>query len=192
VPKVGVVLIGVIWGGLGCSVANNGGGSYLQAGVDQGRGGSNGGGNTSVGSGGTIVPGECTLNCGNPAAGSCSSPQVRITEIDVGVTVVNNESETELMPLALAAIPSGGSRLAWMGSDDRVYVARLDCEDQLVGSPFSFPAHDFKDIGADNAGGVVVLTRAIYATVGPIRPSPATTCSWLASTVQATRSGRRC
>lgn len=63
------------------------------------------------------------------------------------------------MPLAIAAIPSGGSRIAFMSDDDRVYVAELDCEDQLVGSPFSLPAHDFQDIGADDDGGVLMLTR---------------------------------
>jgi len=46
-----------------------------------------------------------------------------------------------------------------MGKDDRVYIARLDCDDPLTDSPFSFPAHDFQDLAADAAGGVILLTR---------------------------------
>jgi hypothetical protein len=46
-----------------------------------------------------------------------------------------------------------------MSNNDRVYVARLDCDDQLVSGPFSFPANDFQDIAADDDGGVILLTR---------------------------------
>jgi hypothetical protein len=38
-------------------------------------------------------------------------------------------------------------------------VAELDCEDRLVGAPFSFEAYDFSDIAADENGGVLLLTR---------------------------------
>jgi hypothetical protein len=92
----------------------------------------------------------------------CSSPladRVRITEIDVGIPVVQNEEEAALMPLALSPIPAGGSRLAFMGEGSRVYVAQLDASDQLVGTPLSFPAHDLQDLHADDAGGVVLITR---------------------------------
>src|ERR1700690_4086260 len=54
---------------------------------------------------------------GAPAAGppgSCSSPNVQITEIDVGAAVSQNEDEAARKPLPLAAIASGGSRGAWM------------------------------------------------------------------------------
>jgi hypothetical protein len=61
--------------------------------------------------------------------------------------------------MVLAALPSGGSRLAWLGTDERVYVAELDCDDQLVGEPISFPAHDVQDLYADEDGGVLLLTR---------------------------------
>jgi hypothetical protein len=84
---------------------------------------------------------------------------VRISEVELGVPVVTNDSETGLKPLAVAAVPSGGSWLAWMSNDDRVYIARLDCDDRLTDGPFSFPAHDFQDIAADDDGGVILLTR---------------------------------
>lgn len=98
-------------------------------------------------------------NCETQPDGLCSAPQVRVREVELGVTVINNDSETELKPLAVAAIPSGGSWLAWMSNDDHVYIARLDCDDQLEAGPFSFPANDFQDIAADDNGGVILLTR---------------------------------
>jgi hypothetical protein len=61
--------------------------------------------------------------------------------------------------MAIAAMPSGGSRLAWLGTDGRVYVAKLDCNDNLVGTPFSFPGVNLQDLYADDDGGVVLLTR---------------------------------
>jgi hypothetical protein len=103
--------------------------------------------------------GDANGGCQTQAEGDCASPQVRIQGVELGVAVVNNDSETDLKPLAIAAIASGGSWLAWMSDDSRVYIARLDCEDQLVDGPFSFAAHDFQDIAADDDGGVILLTR---------------------------------
>ena len=66
-------------------------------------------------------------------------------------------------------MPSGGSRLAWLGTDDRVYVATLDCDDQLAGSPLSFPANDFQDIHADDDGGVGAdTTQVTVSNVAPV------------------------
>jgi hypothetical protein len=84
---------------------------------------------------------------------------VRVTEIDVGATVRNNEDEAALLPLSISPIPGGGSRLAWMGNDTRVHVTTLDANDQVTGTSFGFPAHDFQDIYADATGGVILLTR---------------------------------
>jgi hypothetical protein len=97
--------------------------------------------------------GGVTGGCGVTAS------RVRITEVDVGGTVVNNEDEAALMPLSISPIPSGGSRLAWMGNDARVHVTQLDANDQVTGAAFSAPAKDFQDIYADNTGGVILLTR---------------------------------
>jgi hypothetical protein len=84
---------------------------------------------------------------------------VRVTEVDVGGTIVANENEAALMPLAISAIPSGGSRLAWMDASSMVHVTQLDANDQVTGTPLALPAHDFGDIYADAAGGVLLLTR---------------------------------
>jgi hypothetical protein len=91
---------------------------------------------------------------------------VRITEIDVGLTYVYQEIDASggnnigMAPLAISPIPSGGSRLAFMGSDGMVHIAQLDATDNLVaGSVFGRPAFDFQDVYADNAGGVLLVSR---------------------------------
>jgi hypothetical protein len=61
--------------------------------------------------------------------------------------------------MAIAALPTGGSRLAVLGTDGNVHIAELDCNDELVGEPFSLPAVDLQDLHADEDGGVVMLTR---------------------------------
>jgi uncharacterized repeat protein (TIGR02543 family) len=98
--------------------------------------------------------------CSRPV-GSCTAPTAKVTEINVGVPVTSygTEDDTSPLPLAIAAMPSGGSRVAWLGTDGKVYVGRLDCDDKLVGTPFSFPGVDLQDLWADDAGGVVLLTR---------------------------------
>jgi hypothetical protein len=125
--------------------------------------GSSGTGGVS-GSGGT---GGSSGTCGR-AVSACTSPQVRITDVNLGMTVLrNNEGDTQPIPMALAAMPGGRSRLAWLSSHtnyassttNRVHIAELDCNDQLVGTPFSFEAYDFADIAADADGGVVLVTR---------------------------------
>jgi hypothetical protein len=75
--------------------------------------------------------------------------------------------ETFEIPLAIAAKPNGGSRLAWMtgyahygsSTSSQVHVSELDCDDKLVGTAFTLPAHDFQDLAADANGGVVMVTR---------------------------------
>jgi len=86
---------------------------------------------------------------------------VTVTDLNVGVAVTGygQEGDTDPLPMAIAAMPSGGSRLAWLGTDQRVYIATLDCDDQMVGTPFSLPAVDLQDLYADDGGGVVLLTR---------------------------------
>lgn len=115
-----------------------------------------GGGQTNTGGSGNTA---CGASCQNAAAGSCSAPEVRVTEVALGIPALNNESETELEPLVLAASPTGGARLGFMSDDGALHIAELDCEDRLVGAPFALPAHDFQDIAADADGGVAVLTR---------------------------------
>ncbi|RLN75013.1 hypothetical protein BBO99_00008598, partial [Phytophthora kernoviae] len=44
-------------------------------------------------------------------AGFCAKPRVRITEVDVGASVENSEDEVGLKVVAIASLPSGGSRI---------------------------------------------------------------------------------
>lgn len=97
-------------------------------------------------------------DCGRPAG---PTPVVKVTEIDVGerVTGYGRNRDTDPLPMAIAAAPGGGSWLAWLGTDNRVYLGRLDCDDKLIGSPTSFDGIDLQDVQADANGGVVLLTR---------------------------------
>jgi hypothetical protein len=141
--------------GAGASGRAAGGASGRAAG---GTSGTTAGGTSGAATGGTS--GTTGGSAGTPT-GPCASPEVRITDVTFGVNLVSgsNEGDTQPIPLAIAAKPNGGSLLAAMGTDDRVYVGELDGNDQLVGTPISFPANDFQDIAADADGGVILLTR---------------------------------
>eukprot|EP00644_Phytophthora_capsici_P017026 jgi/Phyca11/130229/e_gw1.92.70.1 len=62
----------------------------------------------------------------------CAKPRIEITKVHVGVTVDANEDEVALKPVAIAAIPSGGSRIAFQ-SGDSIIVQELDASDKLTG-----------------------------------------------------------
>jgi hypothetical protein len=132
-----------------------------------GSGASTGGAATTGGATGT-----CSGSCSNAIAGSCSAPQVRVTQVNLGSTLSFGTDETDVVPLAIAAVPGGGSRIAWMtgygryasSTSGQVHVAELDCDDKLVGTPFTLEAHDLQDLAADGAGGVVVVTRDAQGT----------------------------
>ena len=148
----------------GCDRPCTAGDSCVSGGcVGPGTGGAGSGGGVSTGgaeTGGPPTGGTTTGTCSRPL-GACTAPTVDITEIEAGVPVrsYGNEGDTLPLPMAIAAKPSGGSRLAWLGTDDRVYIGELDCDDNLVGTPFSLPAVDLQDLHADDSGGVVLLTR---------------------------------
>ena len=134
----------------GGSGGGGGGGSGSGGGGSSGGGGGDGAG--SGGGGGTPVPrvdGPCNM----------ASSLVKITEMDVGGTVVANEDEAGLKPLVISPMPSGGSRLAWMGSDGNVHVTQLDANDQVMGTSIALVASDFSDLHADDDGGLLLLTR---------------------------------
>jgi hypothetical protein len=92
---------------------------------------------------------------------------VRISSVNLGSALSYSQDETYNIPLAIAARLGGGSLIAWMtgyshygsSTTSQVHIAQLDCNDSLVGTPFTLPAHDFQDLAADGDGGVIVLTR---------------------------------
>jgi hypothetical protein len=135
-------------------------------------GGASAGGATMSGSGGSAgsvaaASGSCAGSCAAPTPTSCSKPMVRVTAVDLGAALDYSTDETYAIPLAIAAKPGGGSLIAWMSGYSRygsstaslVHIGALDCDDKLVGTPFTLEAHDFQDLAADGDGGVVVLTR---------------------------------
>src|SRR5579859_972123 len=159
------------------SSGGNGSGSGSGAGNSSGSSGgtssSSGGSSSGSADSGVAIPvycGDAGLPTGSGSSSgsstdtgaSCpiSASSVRVTEIDVGIAYSYQEVDTPLSLLAISPIPGGGSRLAFMGSDNNVHVALLDGGDNLVtGSTFALPAHDFQDIYADNTGGALLVTR---------------------------------
>lgn len=101
---------------------------------------------------------SATDGCGRPVG---SSPKVDVTEVNVGSNVIGygRESDTEKLPMALASTPGGDSWLAWVGTDEKVHLGKLDCEDHLVGTPTTFEGVDLADVKADSTGGVLLVTR---------------------------------
>lgn len=111
---------------------------------------------------GTTTGTSTTAGACERPVGACAAPEVRIAEVEVGgpITAYGTEYDTQPLPMVLSAMPSGGSRVAWLGTDGNAHVAALDCDDQLVaGSIASLPAHDVQDLYADDEGGVLLLTR---------------------------------
>jgi hypothetical protein len=138
----------------GTGGASDGTGGANQAGGPLGSGG------VVEGVGGANATGGSADTCSRPV-GSCTAPEVTVTELELGIQVTGygEEIDSDPLPMAIAPMPSGGSRLAWLGTDEHVYIAELDCDDHLVGTPFSLPAVDLEDIHADDDGGVVLITR---------------------------------
>jgi hypothetical protein len=156
------------------SGANSGGGSgnVGGSGNSSGSSASSGSGSGNGSSSGATDSGLAAIPYGDGGSGSSSgapgddggtcaigATSVRITEVDVGGTIVHNEDEAALKPLVISPIPSGGSRLAWMGSDGMVHITQLDASDHVAGPSFGLKANDFSDLYADTNGGVLLLTR---------------------------------
>jgi hypothetical protein len=142
-------------GGNDSGSSGNGGGGVGGIAGDSGAGGSGGDGGAS----------------GSPPVGGCEMTQarVRMTEVDVASQVLNTETDAVgslLHPIAISSIPSGGSRLAWMGNDGQAHVVRLDASDQMVGTPFGIGANSFADIYADDSGGVLLVARDAQGSGG--------------------------
>jgi hypothetical protein len=114
--------------------------------------------------------------CGRQPGGS---PAVKVTEVTVGVSVkgYGGEGDTDALPMAIAGTPNGGSWLAWLGTDGRVYLGKLDCDDRIVGSPTSFEGIDLQDVQADSNGGVLLLTRKGTCGTGPLCGGTSSPCN---------------
>lgn len=114
--------------------------------------------------------------CGRTAA---AKPVVKVTNVNVGVSVkgYGGEGDTEPLPMAIAATPNGGSWLAWLGTNGKVYLGKLDCNDKLVGKPTSFTGIDLQDVSADATGGVLLLTRKGSCGDGPLCGGSSSPCN---------------
>ncbi|MCW6005222.1 cellulose-binding domain-containing protein [Micromonospora sp. CPCC 205371] len=124
----------------------------------------------------TSPPPSPSEGCGRQAA---AGPVVKVTDVNVGVPVTGygQEGDTEPLPMAIASTPSGESWLAWRGTDNRVYLGKLDCDDKLVGTPTSFEGIDLQDVQADATGGVLLLTRRGECGDGPLCGGSSSPCN---------------
>ncbi|MGN9911165.1 hypothetical protein ACTMTJ_26780 [Phytohabitans sp. LJ34] len=125
-----------------------------------------------------------TTSAAPKTAGTCArpvsaKPVVKVTEVKVGVGVTGygSEGDTDPLPMAIAATPGGGSWLAWLGTNGRVYLGKLDCADKLVGKPTSFTGIDLQDVQADSNGGVLLLTRKGSCGTGPLCGGSSSPCN---------------
>ncbi len=108
-----------------------------------------------------------------------ASPTVKVTDVNLGVPVTGygDEGDTDPLPMAIAATPSGGSWVAWRGTNNRVYLGKLGCDDRLVGTPTSFEGIDLQDVQADSNGGVILLTRRGNCGDGPLCGGSSSPCN---------------
>jgi hypothetical protein len=118
------------------------------------------------------------------AASSCNrtasaTSKVKVTSVNLGIRVTGygGEGDTEKLPIAIAATPSGTSWVAWQGTNSRVYLAKLNCADKLVGKPTSFAGIDLQDVQADKTGGVLLLTRKGACKTGPLCGGESSPCN---------------
>ncbi|HTJ67642.1 MAG TPA: RICIN domain-containing protein [Actinospica sp.] len=127
----------------------------------------------------TAAPTTTPVAAGSCSRASSSSPKVQTTEVNVGVSVTGygGQSDTEPLPMAIAATPSGRSWVAWLGTDGKVYLGSLDCSDHLVGTPTSFTGIDLEDVAADANGGVLLLTRKGDCHTGPLCGGTSSPCN---------------
>ena len=124
----------------------------------------------------SATPKAATGGCGRTPG---ASPAAKVTQVDVGVRVTGygQEGDTEPLPMAIAATPGGASWLAWLGTDGKVYLGKLDCDDHLVGRPTSFAGIDLQDVQADANGGVLLLTRRGDCHTGPLCGGTSSPCN---------------
>jgi len=139
--------------------AGNASGALGSAGASAGAGAQGVAGSGVAGAQGVAGSGVAGANTGGSSA--CSAPQLRVTEIDVGAAINQNEEEAALKPLAISALPSGGSRVAWLGMDAKIHVTTLKADDTIddAAPKVSIAGMDYGDLYADASGGVLLVTR---------------------------------
>ncbi|MEN8905575.1 MAG: hypothetical protein ABF289_06405 [Clostridiales bacterium] len=84
---------------------------------------------------------------------------VKYSEITVDGNISSNEEEAKLKPLVISPIQSGGSRIAWMGTDGKTRITSLNSSDKVQGNSITISGNDFSDMYAHNDGGVVMHTK---------------------------------
>ncbi|GAA2373839.1 hypothetical protein Cme02nite_02750 [Catellatospora methionotrophica] len=147
--------------------------------------GTAGTGSPAVGPVATATPTAATPTpTPSPSATGCARaasprPVVRVTEVKVGsrVTGYGREGDTEPLPMAVAARPDGTSWLAWTGTDSRIHLARLGCDDRMTGKAVSVAGIDLQDVQADAGGVVVLLTRRGSCGSGPLCGGSSSPCN---------------
>jgi hypothetical protein len=123
-------------------------------------------------------PSPSSRTAGGCARPTAAKPVVTVAEVKVGTRVAGygREGDTDPLPMAIAARPDGGSWLAWLGTDGRVHLGRLDCDDRLIGKATSFTGIDLQDVQADSDGGVLLLTRRGSCGSGPLCGGSSSPC----------------
>ncbi|SFF13481.1 hypothetical protein SAMN05421541_106296 [Actinoplanes philippinensis] len=118
-------------------------------------------GSSAPGAAAPSAPPAAATTAGGCARTVSATPSAKVTQVSLPAKVAGygQEGDTENLPMAIAARPDGGSWLAWLGTNGKVYLGRLGCDDKLVGTPTSFTGIDLQDVQADAEGGVVLLTR---------------------------------
>ncbi|MQM27010.1 hypothetical protein GFD30_15725 [Glycomyces sp. NEAU-7082] len=104
------------------------------------------------------------------------APEVVVTEVDAEV-IGGGTADTDPLPAALAATPTGRSWVAWDGTDDRIHLARLDCEDRIEGEPIALEGIDLQDVIADGDGVTVLITREGACGDGPLCGGSTSPCA---------------
>ncbi|GAA3607237.1 hypothetical protein GCM10022223_24020 [Kineosporia mesophila] len=87
------------------------------------------------------------------------------------------EGDTEVLPMAIASAPNGRSWLAWVSTNDRVYLQQLSCADKLIGKATSFAGIDLQDVSADAKGGVLLITKKGSCGTGPLCGGESSPCN---------------
>ncbi|SDK86818.1 hypothetical protein SAMN05216298_1740 [Glycomyces sambucus] len=104
------------------------------------------------------------------------APEVVVTEVGADVIGNGGQGDTDPLPAAIAATPNGRSWLAWDGTDDRIHLTRLDCDDKPEGDPIALEGIDLQDVIADADGVTVLVTREGACGEGPLCGGSSSPC----------------